>query len=45
MVSKQVLTKDWLPRYTGMPITEFGDYVLLTNFQNYVQTFSEKFQL
>lgn len=43
MVSKQDLTKDWLPRYTGMPLEEFGDYVLLTNFRSYVQKFAEKF--
>ena len=43
MVTKKDLTKDWLPRYTGMPLEEFGDYVLLTNFRNYVVKFAEKF--
>ena len=31
MVSKYDLANDWLPRYTGMPVDQFGDYVLLTN--------------
>lgn len=37
------IAKDWLPRYTGMPIDGFGDYILLTNFQNYVTHFCKKF--
>jgi AMP nucleosidase len=43
VVTKLQLARDWLPRYTGMPIDRFGDYVLLTTFQNYVTKFSEKF--
>ena len=37
------ITKDWLPRYTGMEIDEFGDYVLLTNFAEYISRFAELF--
>ncbi|HMP79359.1 MAG TPA: AMP nucleosidase [Pirellulaceae bacterium] len=37
------IAKNWLPRYTGMPIDAFGDYILLTNFDNYVRAFAEKF--
>jgi AMP nucleosidase len=37
------IAKDWLPRYTGMPIDEFGDCILLTNFDYYVQQFAKKF--
>jgi len=37
------ITKDWLPRYTGMEIDGFGDYVLLTNFAEYISRFSEIF--
>lgn len=37
------IARDWLPRYTGMPIDQFGDYILLTNFANYVEKFSERF--
>jgi len=43
MVTKLDLTQDWLPRYTGMPLEEFGNNVLLTNFRNYVLKFADKF--
>lgn len=43
MVTKLDLATDWLPRYTGMPLEEFGNYVLLTNFHAYVRRFAEKF--
>lgn len=43
MPTKLELARNWLPRYTGMPLDEFGDYVLLTNFSNYVHTFAEQF--
>ena len=32
MDNKYDIAKDWLPRYTGMPVDDFGDYILLTNF-------------
>lgn len=37
------IARDWLPRYTGMPIDGFGDTILLTNFQDYVERFAERF--
>ncbi len=40
--SKQEIVEDWLPRYTGTPLAQFGTWVLLTNFQNYVQIFAER---
>ena len=40
---KAEIARNWLPRYTGMPIEEFGDYVLLTNFQNYLIRFAQRF--
>lgn len=43
MKTKLDIAKNWLPRYTGTQIDEFGDYLLLTNFQNYVERFAEKF--
>lgn len=43
MKTKLDIAKDWLPRYTGTDLKEFGDYMLLTNFHNYVVTFSEIF--
>jgi AMP nucleosidase len=41
MKTKQDIVENWLPRYTGMALTEFGKYVLLTNFDNYVRKFAE----
>ena len=38
------IAKNWLPRYTGMPLDNFGDYILLTNFQHYVTNFAEQFR-
>ncbi len=43
MLTKLDLAKDWLPRYTGMSIDDFGDYVLLTNFKNYLTQFANQF--
>jgi len=37
------IARSWLPRYTGMPIDEFGDYILLTNFHWYVREFAARF--
>src|SRR5215217_1281716 len=39
--SKTDIVNNWLPRYTGRPLEEFGEYILLTNFSRYVQMFSE----
>lgn len=39
--SKEDIVANWLPRYTGRPLEEFGEYILLTNFSKYVQLFSE----
>lgn len=43
MKNKEDIVKNWLPRYTGTPLKEFGEYILLTNFINYVIMFSEKY--
>ena len=43
MESKLEIAKNWLPRYTGMPLNQFGDYILVTNFKNYVEKFSKRF--
>ncbi|SDJ78091.1 AMP nucleosidase [Catalinimonas alkaloidigena] len=42
MTTKEEIVRDWLPRYTGMPLEKFGKYILLTNFINYVQMFAEQ---
>ncbi|WP_294182539.1 MULTISPECIES: AMP nucleosidase [unclassified Sphingobacterium] len=39
--SKEEIVNNWLPRYTGRPLEEFGEYILLTNFSKYIQLFSE----
>ena len=41
MSLKENIVRDWLPRYTGMPLEDFGDYILLTNFDNCVELFAE----
>jgi AMP nucleosidase len=40
MKTKSDIVKNWLPRYTGTPIEEFGKYILLVNFTNYVRMFA-----
>jgi len=42
MKSKDDIVKNWLPRYTGQPLEAFGEYILLTNFRNYVDLFAEE---
>lgn len=42
MKTKQDIVNNWLPRYTGQPLESFGEYILLTNFQNYVDIFAKK---
>lgn len=43
MEKKEDIVKNWLPRYTGTSLNEFGEYILLVNFINYVEMFAEKF--
>lgn len=43
METKSEIVENWLPRYTGTQLHEFGRYILLTNFINYVELFAEKF--
>jgi AMP nucleosidase len=42
MKTKKEIISNWLPRYTGNPLEDFGDYILLTNFQNYMELFCEE---
>ena len=42
MKTKNEIVANWLPRYTGQELDEFGEYILLTNFGNYVKMFAEK---
>lgn len=45
MIEKSEIVGDWIKRYTGTPADDFGDWILLTNFQNYVEKFAEKFDI
>ena len=45
MKTKEEIVQNWLPRYTGTPIESFGQYILLTNFKNYVDMFAAKYQV
>lgn len=44
MKTKLDIAKNWLPRYTGAEIDEIGDYLLITNFHNYVEKFADRFK-
>lgn len=41
MQTKDEIVANWLPRYTGTPLEDFGKYILLTNFDNYLERFAE----
>lgn len=41
MKNKEEIVQNWLPRYTGTPLNEFGKYILLTNFNKYVKKFAD----
>lgn len=41
MKSKEEIVGNWLPRYTGQALEDFGKYILLCNFSNYVKMFAD----
>jgi AMP nucleosidase len=41
MKNKKDIVDNWLPRYTGTNLNEFGKYILLVNFSNYVELFAQ----
>lgn len=43
MKTKQEIVKNWLPRYTGRGLEDFGKHILLTNFNHYLRLFSEQY--
>lgn len=45
MKTKKEIVENWLPRYTGKNLEDFGMYILLTNFQSYVEKFANKFDV
>lgn len=40
MKTKEEIVANWLPRYTGEKLENFGKYILLCNFGNYVELFA-----
>ena len=40
MKTKKDIVDNWLPRYTGEALENFGEYILLCNFHNYVEKFA-----
>lgn len=45
MKTKQEIIENWLPRYTGEDLENFGEYILLCNFKNYVNMFAQMHQV
>ena len=43
MKTKEEIVQNWLPRYTNHPLEDFGEYILLTNFNNYVDIFCDRY--
>src|ERR1700761_6803770 len=41
MKTKEEIVSNWLPRYTGQELKDFGSYILLCNFSNYVKLFAD----
>jgi len=41
MKTKEQIVTNWLPRYTGTALEDFGKCILLVNFSNYVHMFAE----
>jgi AMP nucleosidase len=45
MKTKKDIVENWLPRYTGKHLDDFGNHILLTNFQIYVENFARRFEV
>lgn len=44
MKTKEEIVENWLPRYTDTPLKDFGKYILLVNFNDYLNMFSTWFK-
>lgn len=44
-MTKEEIVKNWLPRYTKRRLEDFTEYILLTNFTNYVELFAQWFDV
>lgn len=40
MKTKKEICDNWLPRYTGQKLEDFGSHILLTNFRGYLEYFA-----
>ena len=40
MKDKTEIVDNWLPRYTGVPLDQFGEHILLTNFGGYLHAYT-----
>ncbi|MDD2244095.1 MAG: AMP nucleosidase [Dysgonamonadaceae bacterium] len=45
MKTKQEIVANWLPRYTKRKLEDFSKFILLTNFQHYVEIFADYFNV
>jgi len=45
MKSKKEIIRNWLPRYTGTELEDFGKFIILVNFSNYLKHFAEMFKV
>ena len=45
MKTKEEIVQNWLPRYTKRSLEDFTEYILLTNFSNYVEMFASWFDV
>ena len=45
MKTKAAIVANWLPRYTGTPLKDFGKHILLVNFSDYVRRFAKWHQV
>ncbi len=44
-IEREKIVRNWLPRYTGMRLEDFGRFILLTNFYRYLQSFSKRYNV
>lgn len=45
MKTKQEIVENWLPRYTGTALKDFGEYIILVNFSGYVRAFADMYHV
>lgn len=45
MKTKEEIVANWLPRYTKRKLEDFTEYILLTNFNKYIELFAQKFDV